>query len=553
MPEIRNILFVMYDQLRHDYMSCAGHPTMRTPNFDRLAAKGVRFTQAYVQSPVCGASRMSYYTGRYVGSHGAAWNGYPLKVGEATMGDHLRKLGMDSWLLGKTHMTPDTEGMARLGLTRDSVIGARVAECGFDLWVREDGLNPEGPGGFYYSTPSPYNEYLKGLGYPGENPWHDNANAGVDDDGSIASGWLMKNARKGANVKEEHSETPWLTDRCLDFLASPQAAERPWLAHLSYIKPHWPYIVPEPYASMYGPQDVVPANRTEAEREDPQPVYGAFMNNAIGKAFSRDEVRSEVVPAYMGLIAQCDDQFGRLLDHLEATGRMEDTMIVLTADHGDYMGDHWMGEKDLFHDCSVRVPLIIYDPRQSAGSTRGTTCDALVESIDLTATFIEAAGGEVPGHVVEGKSLMPFLRGDTPAEWRDVAISEYDYSCSVMAGKLGVAPKDAVLFMIFDGRWKMMHAEGGFRPMLFDTLNDPKELVDLGDDPACAETRARLMERLSVWSRRVSQRTTISSDQIIARRGKARSKGVYLGVYDESDLTPELLVPITGAAKGDFR
>ena len=117
-----NILFIMYDQLRFDYLSCAGHPYLDTPNFDRIAKRGVRFTNAYVQSPICGASRMSFYTGRYCNSHGAQMNGYPLRVGEQTIGDHLRKLDMDCWLLGKTHMRVDAEGMARLGLSRDSVI-----------------------------------------------------------------------------------------------------------------------------------------------------------------------------------------------------------------------------------------------------------------------------------------------------------------------------------------------------------------------------------------------------------------------------------------------
>ena len=93
----------MYDQLRFDYLSCAGHPSLETPNFDRVASMGVRFTNAYVQSPICGASRMCFYTGRYASSHGAQWNNFPLRVGELTMGDHLRGVGMDCWLLGKTH------------------------------------------------------------------------------------------------------------------------------------------------------------------------------------------------------------------------------------------------------------------------------------------------------------------------------------------------------------------------------------------------------------------------------------------------------------------
>ena len=117
----------MFDQLRFDYLSCYGHPHLQTPNIDKLASQGVRFTNCYVQSPVCGSSRMSYYTGRYASSHGALWNGYPLKVGELTMGDHLRKMGMDSYLIGKTHMRADVEGMNRLGIPAESVIGARVS------------------------------------------------------------------------------------------------------------------------------------------------------------------------------------------------------------------------------------------------------------------------------------------------------------------------------------------------------------------------------------------------------------------------------------------
>ena len=105
-----NILFIMVDQLRFDYLGCTGHPSIKTPNIDALAAKGISFSQAYVQAPLCGPSRMSTYTGRYCHSHGATWNGTPLRVGEMTMGDHLRPLGMDTVLCGKTHAMPDFKG-----------------------------------------------------------------------------------------------------------------------------------------------------------------------------------------------------------------------------------------------------------------------------------------------------------------------------------------------------------------------------------------------------------------------------------------------------------
>lgn len=536
----KNVLFIMFDQLRWDYLSCAGHPTLKTPHLDLLASKGVRFTRAYVQSPVCGASRMSFYTGRYAHSHGAQWNGYPLKVGEMTLGDHLRNLDMDCWLVGKTHMTVDSEGMNRLGIARDSVIGARVSECGFDNYSRDDGLWPEGPDGFYDERRSPYNEYLKSKGYKSENPWNDYANSSIDDNGDFASGWLTMHADKPANIREKDSETPWLTSQAIDFINSHQT-NRPWLVHVSYIKPHWPYIVPAPYHNMYSKDQIKPVVRDEGERENPHPVLEQFQNNAVGRAFHRDEVREKVIPAYMGLIKQCDDQMGRLFSYLEESGQMDDTIIVITSDHGDYLGDHWMGEKDLFHECAVKVPLIIYDPSPEADSTRGTTCDELVEAIDLAATFVEMAGGPVPEHIIEGRSLVPFLHGEKPEKWREFAISEYDYSISPMAVNLGIKPREARLFMVADKRWKFVHSEApGHRPILFDMGNDPDELVDLGDSVEHQDTIDLMYERLGKWARRMSQRTTRSDEQLHNMRGKARRKGVLLGLYDGSEVETEI-------------
>ncbi|MEQ8783306.1 MAG: sulfatase-like hydrolase/transferase [Roseibium album] len=539
-----NILFIMYDQLRFDYLSCAGHPHLHTPNFDRVAAMGVRFTNAYVQSPICGASRMSFYTGRYVSSHGAAWNGFPLRVGEHTLGDHLRDTGMDCWLIGKTHMKADKEGMKRLGLAPDSVIGARQVECGFDVWIRDDGLWGSGPDGFYDEKRSPYNEYLKSKGYEGQNPWADFANAGINEDGNIASGWMFANADKPANIREKDSETPWLTARTVDFI---EAQSGPWCAHVSYIKPHWPYIVPAPYHDMYGLNHVPAAGRHEVERDDPHPVYAAYMENRISSAFQRDDVRQKVIPAYMGLIKQCDDQLGVLLDHLEKTGRLKDTMIVLTSDHGDYLGDHWLGEKDLFHDPSVKIPMIVYDPRPEADGTRGTTCDALVESIDLAPTFVEAAGGKVPDHILEGRSLLPWLHGEKP-EWREFAVSEFDFSPTPQAVKLGLEPRDCRLFMVFDGRYKLMHAEGGFRPMLFDLKHDPDEFHDLAKETGHQAEIDRLYAMLAEWGRRCAQRVTRSDDDIKGMRGRSIRKGILPFLVDGSEVPDELTEHYRGPA-----
>ncbi len=548
---VRNILFIMYDQLRFDYLGCAGHPHLATPNMDWLAAEGVRFPRCYVQSPICGASRMSTYTGRYVQSHGAAWNNVPLKVGELTLGDHLRAGGMECWLVGKTHMKADAAGLERLGIARDGVIGARVSECGFDIHVRDDGLWAEGPDGYYDRRRSPYNAYLGAQGYDGSNPWQDYANASVDETGSIASGWFLKHSVRPANIRNEDSETPWLTDRMIEFLEGREAGAAPWLAHLSYIKPHWPYIVPAPYHDMYGKADIQKVLRHPSEQLDAHPIYAAFMANPYGRAFSRDEVRETVIPAYMGLIRQCDDELGRLLDYMRRSGRIDDTLIVLTSDHGDYLGDHWLGEKDLFHDVSAKVPLIIRDPSPEADAKRGSVCDELVEAIDLAPTFVDFSGQKVPGHILEGRSLLPILRGESREGWRDAAFSEYDYSATEMAAEIGVSPRDARLFMVADKRWKMIHAEGGFRPMLFDLQNDPEEFFDLGASADHADIIARLYDRLAEWGRRMSQRTTVTDAEMIARRGGADRVGILLGVYDENEVAPDVRQKLTGPARQD--
>jgi arylsulfatase A-like enzyme len=540
----KNILFIMADQLRFDYLSCTGHPHLHTPNIDRLAAEGVRFDNAYVQSPVCGSSRMCFYTGRYMQSHGATWNGIPLKVGEMTMGDYLRPLGMRTALVGKTHMRADTEGMARLGIEPESPIGVFVSQCGFEPYCRDDGLHGLGPDGWYHATSenAPYQAYLRENGYEAENPWSAWGNAVEDNDGNALSGWLMENCRHPARVPDEHSETPWTTRRAMDFIR--EAGDDPWCLHLSYIKPHWPYVVPAPYHNLFGPEHVLPVVRSEAEKQHAHPVFEAFMGHRMSTCFAREGVREVVVPVYMGLIKQLDDQLGVLFAMLEQTGRMDDTMIVMTSDHGDYLGDHWLGEKDLFHEPSVKVPMIIRDPSATANATRGSVCSALVESIDLAATFLDVAGGEPQPHRLEGLSLLPWLHGQLDQnsghdQWRQYVISEYDYGAMPAGARLNRDdPFAARLFMIFDGRYKLTHCVG-HRPMLFDLQTDANELTDLGDDAGQTENIDRLMAALHRWGLRDSQRQTRSPEELKAMRGKSARRGINLGYWELADVVDE--------------
>lgn len=523
----RNILFIMCDQLRWDYLGCSGHPSIRTPNIDALAARGLRFDRAYVQSPICGPSRMSFYTGRYVRSHGSSWNMVPLKLGERTLGEYLAPLGLRTVLCGKTHMTADIEGMQRLGLSKTSQIGALVSECGFEAWDRLDGVHPTGG-----KVPSHYNDYLAEKGYDGENPWQDWANSGEDADGNIMSGWLMKNAGLPARVKLEDSESNYTTTRAIEFLE--QAGGDPWCLHLSYIKPHWPYIAPAPYHEMYGAEDVPPATRDESERRDPHPLLAAYQAHRTSKCMARDDVREAVIPAYMGLITQIDDQIGELMRYLEENGQIDNTLIVFTSDHGDYLGDHWLGEKELFHEQSVRIPLIVVDPDARADATRGQVNTNLVEAIDLVPTFIDASGGDAPDHILEGHSLMPLLRG--ARDWpRDIAVSEYDFAFREARALIGSDIKDSRAVMIFDGRWKLVHVIG-FRPMLFDLETDPQEFSDLGDDPTHAENRDRLGAALLRWTERLRTRTTITDARVDRLTEIEKDEGIWIGFWDEADM-----------------
>ena len=522
----KNILFIMCDQLRFDYLGCSGHPTIRTPNIDRLAARGVRFSNAYCQSPICGPSRMSAYTGRYVSSHGSSSNFAPLRVGEKNIGHHLNPLGMRTVLVGKTHMVADKEGMQRLGVDEDSAIGVHHAQAGFEPYERDDGVHPDSK----VNPKLPYNNYLKSQGYTEDhNPWHWAANS-VDTANGVRSGFFNDQVDLPARVSDEASETPYMTRRAIDFL-SQDDGEKPWLLHLSYIKPHWPYVAPAPYNDMYSAKDVIPAVKSEEELKDPNELMGHFMRRVAGKTFSENIAREKVIPVYMGLITQIDDQLGILFDFMDENGLLDDTMIVFTSDHGDYLGDHWMGDKDYFHDQSVKIPLILVDPSKNADKTRGTVDNSMVELIDLVPTFVDYSGGDVAENILDGRSLMPKIYGQVTT-WRNYIVSEYDYSCQVFRPETGRLPLDCRSYMISNHDWKYIYAPG-FPPVLFDRKNDPNELNDLGRSSEHEEVCQLMFNMLADWSLQYRQRETWSEEHNIKMTGMEEQLGVLIGYWDE--------------------
>jgi arylsulfatase A-like enzyme len=518
--KVRNVLFIMCDQLRADHLSCAGHPHLETPAIDSLAAKGVRFPRAYVQSGVCGPSRMSYYTGRYMSSHGATWNRVPLSLREKTIGDYLRPAGIRVALAGKTHVLPDLESLERFGIEGGSALDALMRSGRFEEIDRYDGHSPPG-------KESGYPDYLRAHGYTSDDPWSDYVISADGPDGPV-SGWHMRNVHLPARVAEEHSETAYMTRVAMRFIED--QGDRPWFLHLSYVKPHWPYMAPAPYHALYGAEDCLPLNRDERELVDQHPVLAAYRQHDEAQAFRQPEAPGHVRPAYMGLIRQVDDWLGRLFDHLKKLGRFDDTLIFFTADHGDFLGDHWLGEKEMFYEEAQRVPFIVYDPDPAADATRGTVDERFVEAIDVVPTCLEALGQPANDHLVEGRSLLPLLRGGKTETWRDAVFSELDYAFRTARLILKRAPNECRAIMVRTDHWKYVWWQD-FRPMLFDLANDPRELNDLGADPAYADVRREMAERLAAWQERRKIRVTADDAYVAARTAVHKKHGIFFGVW----------------------
>jgi arylsulfatase A-like enzyme len=507
----------MCDQLRADHLSCYGHPRLATPNLDALAARGTLFERAFVQSGVCGPSRMSFYTGRYVSSHGATWNRVPLSVAEYTLGDYLRAAGRELSLIGKTHVMADVHGLARLQMDGAHELGGLLARGSFAEEQRHDGHHAE-PG-------ARYARWLREQGYAAADPWTDYVIAVTDDEGQVRSGWQMRNARFPARVKEPHSETAYTTDLALDFIRG--KGDQSWALHLSYVKPHWPYIAPAPYHALFTKADALPVQRGAEELVDPHPVLNAYRVQEENANFMRDEVIDCVRPAYMGLVRQIDDHLGRVWGLLDELGRWNDTLVVFTADHGDFLGDHWLGEKEHFYDTVQRIPLIVVDPH---ANPRGAREPAFVEAIDVVPTALAALGLPAERHRIEGASLLPLTRNEPVAAWRDAVFSELDWSYRAARHVLKRAPDECRAWMVRTADWKYVHW-AGFRPQLFDLTSDPGELRDLGREPRFEPIRLQMRERLFDWQCALKRRTTVQLDEVERGTAAHKAAGVFFGVW----------------------
>jgi len=298
--------------------------------------------------------------------------------------------------------------------------------------------------------------------------------------------------------------------------------DKPWVAHATYIAPHPPWIATEPYNTRYDPADMPKPVRatTSAEESAIHPwlehtigsfADGSAMQTCIGKAHDpvttdADEL-AQLRATYCGMVNQVEDQFDRILAHLKETGQYENTLIVLTADHAEMLGDHWLFGKTGFHDEAFHIPLIIRDPREEAKATRGQTIDAFTESVDVMPTILKAMNRPVPRQC-DGASLVDFIEGRTPASWRDAVHWEFDFrdlDAKKAETALGIRSDECHLSVIKDEHGKYVHF-AALPALYFDLTNDPLQQNNLAQDPGSASTVLHYAERLLQWRVMQSER-----------------------------------------------
>ncbi|MDD3445373.1 MAG: alkaline phosphatase family protein [Zavarzinia sp.] len=475
-----NVLFITADQWRGECLGRLGH-MVRTPNLDRLAEDGVLFARHFASAAPCGPSRACLLTGMYLMNHRSGTNGTPLDARFTNVALEARRIGYAPALFGYTDTSYDPRTRPRDDpalSTYESVMPGFDPVC----WLPEDPaawlkyLRAQG----YVIPDEPFDIYLPVDNYPGAEGKGPSYPPPVYDAGQ--------------------SNTAFLANEVLDYLET--RGDAPWFVHLSWLRPHPPWVAPEPYNTMYDAEAVPGFTRRESrDDEGRQHPWLAFQTARPGFRAPDDDVALRQFKAtYYGLMSEVDTQLGRIIDWLKANGQYERTLIVFTSDHGEQMGDHWLLGKSGYFDQSFHIPLIVRDPDSRADASRGTIVEHFTESVDVTPTILDWLGLDVP-LTCDGHSLRPFLRGGPPARWRDAVHWEYDFRDirgAAPESDLGLTIETSNLAVIADARFKYVHF-AGLDPLLFDRETDPGELHDLARDPAHAQTLARYAGRMLSW------------------------------------------------------
>lgn len=409
-----------------------GHALVQTPHMDRLAKEGVTFTNAYCNSPLCMPSRMSFMTGRYIHKIGAWDNAAPLRPDAVTWAHLLRDAGYDVVLSGKQHFG----GM-------DQLHGFR-AQLACDLHAeRQHGLT----------------DWEKGTP-PAARPWQ-----GL--------------AQSGPGTTKEIEVDDLADEAALTYLRDSARQEQPWALNVSFIAPHFPLVVPQRFWDLYPLDEIDLPNIPDGHLEKQHPVYQR-MRSMFGCIDFPDDLVRRARAGYYGLITYLDEKIGNLLQTLEETGQLENTVVIYTSDHGEMNGEHGMWRKSNFYEASARIPLQIMFPEKMS---TGKRIFDVVSLVDLTATLVDIGGGQNITQF-DGDSLLPLIQGNT-TEWKDFAFSEY------LAH--GVQRPMA---MLRKGQYKLNYSLGD-PPELYDINEDPGEFHNLANEPMyqtiCSKMETQLL------------------------------------------------------------
>ena len=406
----RNVLLITVDQWRGDCLSALGHPVVRTPNLDRLASSGVLFANHWANAAPCGPSRACLYTGMYMQNHRSVTNGTPLDARFTNVALEARKAGYNPVLFGYTDTSVDPRSVPPgdpRTMTYEGVLAGFEAVV-HDPWEQgglEWGKWLAGKG---FDVPAvPVDLYMPDTGYPG-----------VADHGSTWAPTLFP---------AELSETAFMTEKAMEWLDA--NADEPFFMHVSYVRPHPPRRNPVGYHDLYSQEQVGPfcGFETVEEQAGFHPLNRLLLSLPLTAAPVDERERRQLRATYYGAQREVDDQLGRLFAYLSQSGLSRDTLVVLTSDHGEMGGDHWLVEKCGYWDESFHIPLIVCDPAPEAAATRGAVVDEPTESVDVSATVLDWLGVEVPRQF-DGWSLMAFLRaGRAPERWRQTVHYEWDF------------------------------------------------------------------------------------------------------------------------------
>jgi arylsulfatase A-like enzyme len=483
----RNVLLIVADQWRGDFMPGPGRPWLALPNIERLCARGTSFARHYSGASPCGPARASLMTGMYAMNHRVVQNKIPMDDGITSLGVELRRAGRFTALIGYSDWLPDPRTTTAAD-PRYRGFGANIPGWAVQQSMIEQEFEA-------------YFGHLRHLGY-----------ALPQDPFDI---W-----RPGATlVDAAHSDTAWATDAALRFLLGRDG--KPFVLHLGYWRPHPPFAAPAPFRARAAAVDLPGPRRAatlEAEPSHPFLAYlratsvaADYIQGAAG--LTRDLPPQAIMTArsdYLGLILELDHHIGRVLDQLERTGEIDRTLIILTSDHGELLGDRYLLGKVNHLDPAFHVPCVVCDPDVPQAS-RGRVVQHFSESVDLMPTVLSWLDIAIPSQC-DGRSLLPFCRGETPAGWRDAAHFEFDFR-DMLEEKpqraLGLGTHECGIAMLRDERFKYTHF-AALPPILTDLARDPHEGVNVADDPAYAAVVSQYAQRLLSFRMAYANRTLTS-------------------------------------------